>query len=213
MNIRKTNEMFGYGFFMVGALKILLVVLVLVRLTTNLSSIFNSGNINSEYYPSFSMAIGYAQLILAFGSIIMIIVNIRKHPQVIPGYLWGLGALLIEFIIPPIMSFFTIFAECGMYMKAGSKIRNKNLSYEKEHNTTKNTIKNTEWFYSNSNIKNEQINQAMIQDEKRKAKLQNELDGWKQLLDSGEIDEETYNQETNKLIEKEKKKSERMRRF
>ena len=39
-------------------------------------------------------------------------------------------------------------------------------------------------------------------------KLEKELGEWKQLLDTGEIDEETYNQETSKLIEKERKRSE-----
>lgn len=38
-------------------------------------------------------------------------------------------------------------------------------------------------------------------------KLEKELGEWKQLLDTGEIDEETYNQETSKLIEKVKRKN------
>ena len=41
------------------------------------------------------------------------------------------------------------------------------------------------------------------------AQLEKELEEWKQLLDTGEIDEETYNQETSRLIEKERKRSER----
>ena len=40
-------------------------------------------------------------------------------------------------------------------------------------------------------------------------KSEKELEEWKQLLDAGEIDEETYHQETNRLIEKERKRSER----
>ena len=48
-----------------------------------------------------------------------------------------------------------------------------------------------------------------IKKQKRMAKLEEEICAWKKLLDSGEIDEITYNEETNKLIEKEKRRSER----
>ena len=129
MSIKKLNEIFGYGLFIVGALKILLVILVLIQVGTNITAIFNGGSVNSEYYPTLSTTIGFAQLILAFGSIIMIILNIKKQPEVITGYLWGLGALLIEFITPSIISFYAVFVECSMYMKAGTKIRNKNEPY------------------------------------------------------------------------------------
>ncbi len=150
MSVKKVNEIFGYGLFIVGVLKILLVVLVLLQLGSNIIAIFNGANVNSEYYPVLSRTIGYAQLILAVGSIIMIILNIKKQPEVITGYLWGLGALLIEFIVPPIMSFYAVLVECGMYMKAGAKIRNKNIGSDKNHRKIKQDIKNTEWFYGSS---------------------------------------------------------------
>ena len=107
--IKRINEFFGYALFTVGALKILLVILILLQLGTNLTAIFNGGSANSEYFPTFGTALGYAQLILAFGSIIMIFINMKKQPQVITGYLWGLGAILIEFITPSIMAFFTLW--------------------------------------------------------------------------------------------------------
>ena len=62
----------------------------------------------------------------------------------------------------------------------------------------------------NQKEKSEQIE---IQKQKRMAKLEKEIGEWKELLDSGEIDETTYNEETNRLIEKERKKSERMKRL
>lgn len=137
-------------FFLVGALKILLVFLVLIQFGTNIIAIFNGGNVKDEYYSTFSTAIGFAQIILAIGSIVMIIVNIKKQPEVITGYLWGLGALLIEFIVPSIIYFYIVFIECGMYMKAGIKIRNKNVGSNKNYRKIKQDIKKTEWFYGKS---------------------------------------------------------------
>lgn len=150
MSVKKVNEIFGYGLFIVGALKILLVVLVLLQVGSNITAIFNGGNVKSEYYPTLSTAIGFAQIILAIGSILMIIVNMKKQPEVITGYLWGLGALLIEFITPSIMSFYAVFVECSMYMKAGTKIRNKNTGSDKNYRKIKQDMKNTEWFYCNN---------------------------------------------------------------
>lgn len=149
-SIRKINEIFEYGFFAVGALKILLVVLVVMQFGTNVLAIFNGGNVNAEYYPILSTTIGFAEIILAIGSIIMIIINIKKQPEVITGYLWGLGALLVELCTPSIMAFYAVFVQCSMYMKAGSKIRNKNIGVDKNYRKIKQDMKNTEWFYGNS---------------------------------------------------------------
>ena len=73
------------------------------------------------YYPTFSFILGGAQILLAIGFIIMIFVNMINQPGVIPGYLWGLGAILIELITPSSIYIFVLFAECGIYMKAGQK--------------------------------------------------------------------------------------------
>lgn len=79
----------------------------------------------------------------------MIILNIKKQPEVIVGYLLGLGAILLEFIVPTFLSFYFVFVECGMYMKAGAKVRNKNIGQDINSRKMKQTIKNTEWFYGN----------------------------------------------------------------
>ncbi|MGN1269578.1 MAG: hypothetical protein ACI4UU_01745 [Clostridia bacterium] len=213
MSVRKLNEIFGYGLFGVGAFKLLLVVLIILQLGTNITAIMNGQNINTNYYTNFSKTIGLAQIILAIGSIIMIFVNIKNTPEVITGYLLGLGALMIEFIIPSFLLIFVAFAQCGMYMKAGAKIKNKNMSYKTEHKTRKKAIKNTEWFYSDREEQKEKSEYIEIQRQKRMAKLEKEIEEWKELLEQGEIDETTYNEETNKLIEKKRKKSERMKRF
>lgn len=207
MNLKAVNEFFAYGLFGIGVVKIIYTILLFMQMFTNVNIALNGGiGTDYGYFPLFSRLIGWAQILLAIGSVIMIFVNIINQPGVIPGYLWGLGAILIELITPSSIYIFVLFAECGMYMNAGRKIRNKNVMYKEEFKpkTSKKTIKNTEWFYSD---KNEQNQKEDIKKQKRIEKLEKELEEWKQLLDTGEIDEETYYQETNKLIEKEKKRS------
>lgn len=205
--VRKMNEIFGYAFYAVGILKTVLVFLVLMKLGTNISAVFSGGNVDSNYYPMFALIIGFAELILGFCSVIMIIVNTKKQPEVVPGYLYGLGGLLIQFLIPPIMSVFAVFAECGLYIKAGSKIKGKVYGAETINKVSKEMIDNTEWFYSeNSQSKNNKKQERIeIQKQKKKAKLEKELAEWKELLDSGEVDEDTYNQEItwiNEILKK-----------
>lgn len=209
MNIKTVNEIFGYGLFGIGALKIVFTILVFFQMITNVNIALNGGDgTDYGYYPTFSVILGGAQILLAIGSIIMILVNSTIQPKVIPGYLWGLGAILIELIIPSSLYIFVLFAECGMYMKAGQKIRSNNEIYKDEFKpkTSKKTIKNTEWFYNNQNTQNSQND---VKKQKNIEKIEKELYEWKQLLDSGEIDEEIYNAETNRLIEKERRINER----
>ena len=133
MGFKKINEVFGYGLFVVGILKILLVILVIIQVGTNIIAVFNGGNVNADYYPVLSLIIALLQIVLAIGSIIMIILNTKKQPEVILGYLLGLGALLIELITPSIISFYIVFLVCSMYMKAGTKIRDKNIGSDRSY--------------------------------------------------------------------------------
>lgn len=204
MILKKINEIFGYALFGVGALKMILVILLLIQFATSLGAIVN-GELDFFYnYTNLALMLGIAQFILAMGSVIMIIFNLTNQPEVIIGYLIGLGAILIEFFAPSFLTFISLSMECGMYMKAGSVIRQKNEIHKIEYRKpNRKTIKNTEWFYS---YKTEATDDK---EEKRKAKIEKELSEWKELLDSGEIDEVTYNEETNRLIEKEKRRMER----
>lgn len=201
--LKTINNFFGYLFYTVAVSKIFVVFLTLLQLGTNLTAIFNGGNVKSNYFPILTTVLGFAELVLLIGSIVMIIINIKKQPGVITGYLYGLGGILLELIMPSSMGIVILFVQFSMFMKAGSKIRSKNIGYERESKTTKKMIKNTDWFYSNEDVKNRKSEKI----EKRKAKIEEELQGWRQLLDSGEIDEETYNQEKQRLIEKEKRNS------
>lgn len=136
MSVKKVNEVFGYGFFTVGVLKAVLVIFIILQL-------LSGGHANTEY---FTIAIGFAEIILSIGSIIMIVVNIKSQPKVIPGYLLGLGAVLIELVIPSILSVFAVFVECSMFMKAGAKVKSNGESDQK-YKKAKQDMKNTDWFY------------------------------------------------------------------
>ena len=132
----------------------------------------------------------------------MIIINMKKQPGVISGYLLGIGALLLEILLPSLILF---FVECGMYMRAGIKIRNKNTVYELENKTSQRKIKKTDWFYANDNEQDENKNQNEIRKQKKIKKIDEEILEWKNLLETGEIDELTCNQEIEKLTKKKEK--------
>ena len=185
--MRKVNSFFGHALFFIGALKIIFSLLIIVQLFININSIFNGGSYGFRYFPIFSLLIGLTQLI-----------NMTNNPKVIPGYLLGLGALLIELFTPSMLYILVLFAECGMYMKAGSKIIRENSSFEIKSTKTsikENPSKNTEWFYSAQSSQK-------AKNEKKISMLEEELKEWKQLLDAGQVDEESYDFETNKLNEK-----------
>lgn len=210
MSLRAVNQFFGYGLFGVGAAKVIFAILVFMQAFTTVSNILNGGSSAGYdyyyYYLIFSRILGGAQLLLAIGSIIMILINSTQQPSVLTGYLWGLGAILIEVIASSFeyIYIFVLFSECGMYMKGGQKIISNNESYRNEfrEKTNKKRVKNTEWYYGNKNEQNEYITDK---NQKKIEKIEKELEEWKQLLDDGEIDELTYNEETARLIEKEKK--------
>ena len=149
MDVKKWNEIFGYGLFSVGVLKALIIFLLIIQFGTNIAAVFNGRDIDSTSYNFFSTMIGYAQIVLAIGSIIMIILNVKEQPEIITGYLWGLGAILLELIVPAFLFIYLVFVECSMYMKAGSKIIRENAGQYTNNKSRREIIKNTEWFYGN----------------------------------------------------------------
>lgn len=202
MSIKKANEIFGYSIFAMGPLRLLVVILTLIKVGSSFG-IISGGNVSYDSYTTFSTILSFVQLFLAVASIVMIFLNRKYQPNLITGYLLGLGAFLIECILPALM----LIVACGMYMKAGTKIINENKKYEEREKTTKKMIKNTEWFYTDQDKENSTNEQIRLKEEKKKAKLENEIYEWKKLLESGEIDETTYREETNKLIEREEMKN------
>ena len=210
MNLKTVNRIFGYGHFGMGAIKIIYTIFLLSQMVTNVNIALNGGEWSYGFFPIIAQVISLVQTLLTIGSIIMIFVNITQQPKVIKGYVWGLGAMLVPYIIPswPWLIIGTLILQCGMLMKAGTEIMSTSDTYKNEFKPkmSNKTIKNTEWYLGKKNEQNEYISEKK---QKRMEKLEKELEEWKQLLDTGEIDEATYHQETSRLIEKERKRSER----
>ena len=210
MNLKTVNRIFGYGLFAMGAIKIIYTIFLLSQMVTNVNIALNGGEWSYGFFPIIAQVISLVQTLLTIGSVIMIFVNITQQPKVIKGYGWGLGAMLVPYIIPswPWLIIGTLILQCGMLMKAGTEIMSNSDTYKNEFKPkmSNKTIKNTEWYLGKKNEQNEYISEKK---QKRMEKLEKELEEWKQLLDTGEIDEKTYHQETSRLIEKERKRSER----
>ena len=210
MNLKKINRIFGYGLFGIGAIKIIYTIFLLSKISNNVNSAFNGGEWNYDFFSLIITVINLVQVLLMIVSAIMIFVNIKEQPKVIKGYAWGLGSMLVTYIIPswPWLIIGTLILQCGMLMKAGTEIMSTSDTYKNEFKPkmSNKTIKNTEWYLGKKNEQNEYISEKK---QKRMEKLEKELEEWKQLLDTGEIDEATYHQETSRLIEKERKRSER----
>ena len=210
MNLKTVNRIFGYGHFGMGAIKIIYTIFLLSQMVTNVNIALNGGEWSYGFFPIIAQVISLVQTLLTIGSVIMIFVNITQQPKVIKGYGWGLGAMLVPYIIPswPWLIIGTLILQCGMLMKAGTEIMSTSDTYKNEFKPkmSNKTIKNTEWYLGKKNEQNEYISEKK---QKRMEKLEKELEEWKQLLDTGEIDEATYHQETSRLIEKERKRSER----
>lgn len=197
---KKINYFCGYAFFLFGILRIIIVLmgLVLVGNTVINLSEGSTNFISYELFGIIATILGLFQILLGIISILMIFLNKKDNSEVISGYLYALGAFLLGFI----SSVFTVFFEASLYMKAGSKII-KTTSREIK---TNNKEANAEWFYNRENRdffseKNDNIIWE-TKNEKRNEKILEEIYGWRDLMDSGEIDEETYNEMKDKLLKK-----------
>ena len=130
----------------------------------------------------------------------MLIVNIFKGPEVAPGYGKSIGAFILCIIgelFSNLLGYGILIFASGVYIKAGKDIRENNFKYVKDTKRIKKVEENTGWFYDKvQDISNDPKKQKKI------AKINEEIDGWKQLLDSGEIDEQTFNTEKDRLTKK-----------
>lgn len=147
MKTEKANEIFGYGFLLVGAFKFILFFLAVMQAFTSIGASLNGANASINNYETFSSIIGFAEIVLLIGSIIMIIINSKEKSKVTIGYLMGLGAILLEFFVPKLAVIFFILVQCGIYIKAGFMIRNKNMGFNKDYKSIRQQEKDTEWFY------------------------------------------------------------------
>ena len=163
MNLKTVNRIFGYGLFGVGAVKIIYTIFLLSQIATNVNSAFNGGEWNYGFFSLIIEVINLVQVLLMIGSAIMIFVNIKEQPKVIKGYAWGLGSMLVTYIIPswPWLIIGTLILQCGMLMKAGTEIMSTSDTYKNEFKPkmSNKTIKNTEWYLGKKNEQNEYVSE------------------------------------------------------
>ncbi len=147
MKLKKVNDFFGMSLTIIGILKVVLIILVLIESGNAATALVTGSEYSGLSLKSFSAFIGYGQIILAISSIVMIFVNMKKYPGVIVGYLIGLGALALEVILPSIIFFIYAFVECGLYIKAGNTIRNKEFKLFNIEEDSSAKVESTDWFY------------------------------------------------------------------
>jgi len=158
MNLKKTNDFLGYSFYTVGASKIILIILAFLNFGNDVSDIVNNNALtSSDIIILCSGIIGIAQIVLAIAAVVMIFINMSNEPKAVKGYLYSIGAILIEIFVPSFLMIFFIFAECGLYMKAGTILVKSNSGISKNNKRNEELTKNTEWFFD-ENRENERIN-------------------------------------------------------
>lgn len=146
--MRVLNKFFAYAFFVVGTCMIILLMLVVTQFTSNLNAVNSDAELDATNYGIFSSTIGWCQLLLALGSFLMIILNIKNNPKAIIGYLLSYVGFILEIILPSLFVMLMFPTVAGIYMKAGSII-NKSISgdaygYRK---TYRKKSKSVDWFY------------------------------------------------------------------
>lgn len=129
IDVKKLNEIFGYVFLGVGSVKILLLVLAFLKFGTDVALIVKGGSATSGDYSAFSAILGFVEIVLAIASIVMIILNVKRQAGAIVSYSLGIGALVLEFLIPSSLSILFVFVEVGMYLKAGNNLLKKDKDW------------------------------------------------------------------------------------
>lgn len=148
MDLKKVNDFFWISLSIMGILKVILILLILVQSGTAATAMVTGGEQTEFSFSSFSRILGYGQIALAVCSVVMIIANIKKHPETIMGYIIGLLALVLEVILPSIVYFIYVFIECALYIQAGNIIRNKKLKLFSIEDDSGAKVESTDWFYN-----------------------------------------------------------------
>ena len=65
MSLRGINNIFGWGFIIIGALRVLMIFLAILAIFSNLSAIYSGGAVSSiDNVSTLSTCIGFAQIFL-----------------------------------------------------------------------------------------------------------------------------------------------------
>lgn len=172
MNLKKINNFLGYSLYIVGASRIVLIILAFLKFGKNISGIINnSGVTGSNIITLFSGLIGIAQIILAIASVIMLVISLNNEPKAAKGYACAICAILIEFFVPSFLMLFFIFVECSLYMKAGTILVKLNSGDSKNTKRNEELAKNTEWFFDEKR-EEERIKRIEEQQEKNKENIE-----------------------------------------
>lgn len=151
MNVKKMNDIFGYAYYLFGILYGLLIFIMIIQIFSSIGGSINSKSFAINDYGVFAKILGLMNFVLFIGSIVGIVLNLKEQSEVVIGYLLGLGAIIIGLIVPSFILVFFVFAQCGLYIKAGSMISSKNNGVGKNYRKSKQNRKNTEWFYGSDN--------------------------------------------------------------
>lgn len=148
MKIKGINEILGYIYFVLGAVKLMYIIVIVFKTITYIQSIFSGGNaiLDIYKYETFSTILGGIELVLGAVAIVMLILNITKGTQVILPYLLNIFAVLIQF--SPILTFWLTVSACGIYMKQGSRIVKLNKGEVTKLSRVSKQVNDTDWFYN-----------------------------------------------------------------
>lgn len=203
MKISNINEMFGNALLAYGVIKIVFVFIALINAIGILIGTGSGSNI-VEVIESVSNILSVVWIIIIIGSLIMLIINKKNDTRVTKGYTTALVTGVIETIIPSIYLidiFINIFI-CMEYIKSGKKIKEDNGNYYSNNNLSNKTIaKKSEWFYSDS-TDNKNRDKELEKIEKERMQIQEEIEGWHNLLETEEITKEMYDAAIEELEKK-----------
>lgn len=202
MSLSKINSFMGYVFMLIGAAKAILIIMIFSKMTISLSLLFSGLDLTELYYPLFCWRIKFFEMVFGIIAIILIVPNYLYQEKLIKPYAATVGAWFVDFITPSILAIIVIFFICCIYFKAGNTILRLNTDPGEKKRKNKKLAKRTASFYNGIGNK-KMTNQEKI--EAFRTEIKSEMQEWKELLDSGEIDLESYNQEIDRLEKKAQK--------
>ena len=217
MILRRVNKIFAWGYFAVGATRVVILFIALAQVISAFNAVFDGRSLAMMSFDGISLVLSICQIILFIGSIVMVILNSKKQPEVIKGYLMGIGAFVLHFIFSAFILLIFISAfSFVMYIRAGQMINKNNAKGENLLRTNRSDSDLDDYFKNKANeekdekekvqeITQDKTNVIDYKTEKKIQKIDKEIQEWKSLFDSQQIDEELYNLELNRLNEKKNK--------
>lgn len=198
MKIGNINEILGNILITYGVIRIIILFIALINA---IGIMLGNGINNTDMLENITDITSIVGGITIIGCLIMLIINKKKNTGVVKGYTISLIVSLIDMIFSTnvlmVMGIFISILICMEYIKAGDKIKKDNYNYFPKNQSSN----RAEWFFAD-NPNNDNTNKEFEKLEKKRRKLKEEIEGWKNLLDTGEITKEMYDQATEELVKK-----------